>query len=59
MSRIQQVADATPSWANWAIILGTWAVSILQPFALFITVAWGSLQIYLAIERRWFRKGKD
>lgn len=55
---VQQVADATPSWANWLIIGGSWLVSLLQPLALFVTVAWGSLQIYLAVEKRWFRGKK-
>ena len=50
--KIQQIADATPSWANWAIIGGSWAVSFLQPLALLVTVVWGCLQIYTWIERR-------
>ena len=56
---LPQVADATPGWLNWTIILGSWAVSWLQPLALLITVVWGGLQIYLAIEKRWFRKGGE
>ena len=50
--KIQQIADSTPSWANWAIIGGSWAVSFLQPLALLVTVVWGCLQIYTWIERR-------
>ena len=50
--KIQQLADSTPSWANWAIIGGSWAVSFLQPLALLVTVVWGCLQIYTWIERR-------
>lgn len=56
MTRAQQIADAVPNWANWAIIGGSWLVSFLQPLALFVTIVWGGLQIYLAIEKRWFRK---
>lgn len=51
--KIQQIADATPGWANWLIIGGSWAVSILQPLALLVTVLWGGLQIFLAVEKRW------
>ena len=54
--KIQQLAEATPSWANWALILGSWAVSILQPLALLVTVVWGGLQIYLAVEKRWRKR---
>ena len=50
--KLQQIADATPTWANWAIIGGSWAVSFLQPLALLVTVVWGCLQIYTWIERR-------
>ena len=56
MSRIQQLADQTPSWVNWAVILGSWAVSILQPLALLVTVVWGGLQIFLAVEKRWKKR---
>ena len=54
--KIQQIAEATPSWANWALILGSWAVSILQPLALLVTVVSGGLQIYLAVEKRWRKR---
>ena len=54
--KIQQLAEATPSWANWALILGSWAVSILQPLALLVTVVWGGLQIFLAVEKRWRKR---
>ncbi|HEY2931175.1 MAG TPA: hypothetical protein VGK99_05465 [Acidobacteriota bacterium] len=52
LEQIQQVADATPTWANWLIIGGSWAVSILQPLALLVTVAWGGLQIFSWWEKR-------
>ena len=54
--KIQQIAEATPSWANWLLILGSWAVSILQPLALLVTVVWGGLQIFLAVEKRWRKR---
>ena len=60
MSKLQQIADNTPGWANWLIIGGSWAVSILQPLALLVTVLWGGLQIYLAVEKRLSqKKGKQ
>ncbi len=54
--KIQQLAEQTPSWVNWAIIGGSWLVSILQPLALLVTILWGGLQMYLAIEKRWLRR---
>jgi hypothetical protein len=53
---IFQVADSTPGWLSGLIIGGSWLVSLLQPIALLVTVVWGGLQIYLAVEKRWFRK---
>ena len=54
--KLQQIADATPTWANWAIIGGSWAVSFLQPIALLVTIVWGCLQIYAFFEKRRKRK---
>lgn len=54
--QIQQIADNTPGWANVAIIVGSWFVSFLQPLALLVTIVWGGLQIYLAVEKRWLRR---
>jgi hypothetical protein len=56
VEQVQQVADNTPGWVNWLVIAGSWAVSFLQPLALFVTVVWGGLQIYLAVEKRWLRR---
>lgn len=56
MKPIQQIVDATPPWANWTIVFGSWAVSFLQPLALLFTMVWVGLQIYLAVEKRWFNK---
>lgn len=59
MSRIQQLVEATPSWANWTLITGPWLVSILQPAALIVTIVWGGIQIYGWFEkRRQQKKGK-
>lgn len=58
MIRVQQVAEATPSWANWLGIVGTAALAWIQPIAGLIAIVWGCLQIYLAVEKRWFRKHK-
>lgn len=55
MSRVQQVADAVPTWANWVLIAGSAALAWLQPIAAVVAIVWGCLQIYLAVERRWFR----
>jgi len=52
VQQVQQVADATPGWANWLIIGGSWLVSFLQPLALLVTIVWGGLQIYGWIEKR-------
>lgn len=57
MSRIQQAAEAVPSWANWLGIVGTAALAWIQPVAGVVAILWGGLQIYLAVEKRWFRRG--
>lgn len=59
MSRIQHIVEATPTWANWALIGGPWLVAVLQPAALFVTVVWGGLQIYGWFEKRRQQKRKD
>ena len=59
MSRLQQLVDATPSWANWSLIAGPWLVAVLQPLALLVTVVWGGLQIYGWFEKRRQQKRKD
>lgn len=52
MNPVQQLAESTPSWANWAIIGGSWAVSFLQPIALLVTIVWGGIQIFAFFEKR-------
>jgi hypothetical protein len=64
--KAQQLADATPAPVNWTVMLGSLAMSILQPLAATVAIVWGVLQIYLAVEKRWgfdwakrlFGKGK-
>lgn len=50
------VADQTPAWLNVSVMASGLVLSFLQPLAALVTIAWGLLQIYLAIEKRWFRK---
>lgn len=50
------MADQTPAWLNVYVMVGGLILSFLQPLAALVTIAWGLLQIYLAIEKRWFRK---
>jgi hypothetical protein len=52
----QRIQDQHPSF-NWWIILGSAAASWLAPIASLVAIFWGVLQIYLAVEKRWFRKG--
>ena len=47
-----QVAQDTPSWANWSIIGGGAAASWLAPVASFVAIVWGCLQIYGWFEKR-------
>lgn len=54
--KVLDVADQTPAWLNVYVMVGGLVLSFLQPLAALVTIAWGLLQIYLAIEKRWFRK---
>ena len=54
--QVQQFAEATPPWFNWVVVVGSAALSWLQPIAAIVAIVWGGLQIYLAVEKRWFRK---
>lgn len=54
--QVHQAADATPTWANVVVIVGSAVASWVQPIAGVVAILWGLLQIYLAIEKRWFRK---
>jgi hypothetical protein len=63
MSRVQQIAEATPTWANWLIIGGAWLVAavipVLQALAFLVTIVWGGMQAYSwIVNRGWRRKGR-
>lgn len=58
IQKVQQIAEATPTWANWVTVLGSAALSWIQPIAGLIAIVWGGLQIYLAVEKRWLNKRK-
>lgn len=56
MSKIQQLVDQTPSWANWLTIVGSAALAWIQPIAGIVAIVWGLLQIYSWFEKRRKRK---
>lgn len=51
--KAQQVVDATPLPVSLTVMLGSLAMSILQPLALFVTLLWGCLQIHGYVKREW------
>ena len=59
LQQVQAVAETVPPWANWVIVVGSAALSWLQPIAAVVAIAWGGLQFYLAIEKRWFPKKRS
>lgn len=52
MTRLQTVAEHTPTWVNWITIVGAAVLSWLQPIAALVAIAWGGLQIYGWFEKR-------
>jgi len=50
--QIQQVADATPTWANWTIMGSSLIAGWLVPIAHTVAIVWGSIQIYSWVEKR-------
>ena len=52
---VQRTVEAHPA-ANWLVILGSAVAAWIQPVAGVVAIVWGGLQIYLAVEKRWFRK---
>lgn len=56
IQKVQAVADATPNWVNWWVITSSAALAWIQPIAGIVAILWGCLQIYLAVEKRWFRR---
>lgn len=51
MSRVQQMVENTPTWANWVVITGTALLSWIQPIAGAVAILWGGIQIFT-----WVRK---
>ena len=41
-----KLAENTPDWVNWLIIVGGAAVAWLAPLASFVAIVWGCIQIY-------------
>jgi hypothetical protein len=68
IEKAQAIVDTTPASVSITVMLGSLVLSILQPIAVCITIAWGCLQIHSWVEKRWgrdflwlnrlFRKGK-
>lgn len=66
--KLQEGVSATPTPVSFSVMIGSLLVSILQPIAIAVTVAWGVLQIHGWVEKKWgrdflwlnrfFRKGK-
>ena len=56
MTRIQDMVEHTPTWVNWVTIVGSAALSWLQPIASLVAIVWGGLQIYGWFDKR--RKGR-
>jgi hypothetical protein len=52
LQQVQEVSDATPAWANWAIMIGSVIAAWLAPLASFVAILWGALQIYTWYEKR-------
>jgi hypothetical protein len=57
IQQLHTFAEQHPWW-NWAILVGSAAAAWLAPIAALVTIALGCLQIYLAVEKRWFRNAK-
>ena len=57
LHRVVNMADQTPTWFNWLAIVGSAAISFLQPMASLVAIVWGCIQIYSWWEKRCKRKG--
>lgn len=56
MIKVQQAIEQTPSWVNWLAIVGSAALSFLQPVAALIAIVWGGCQIWSwCANKRWRR----
>lgn len=58
LNRLLHALGDLPLPAHCAVFIGSWVLSMLQPAALLVTISWGGLQIYLAVEKRWFKEKK-
>lgn len=59
MSKIQQAVDTVPSWLNWVTIVGSLALSVLQPLAALAALILAGLQIYLLVKKHWYSGHRD
>ncbi len=50
--KVQELMDSAPAWAHWIGIVGTAALSWIQPLAGVVAILWGCLQIYGWFEKR-------
>lgn len=53
IQKVQAIVDATPTPVSLTVMIGSLAMSILQPLAVFVTLVWGSLQIHGYVKREW------
>lgn len=58
IQKAQAAVDAVqqaPNTVSLPVMLGSLALSILQPVAVVVTIAWGCLQIHGAVEKKFGR----
>ena len=59
MSKIQQAVESMPAPLNWIAIVGSLALSILQPLAALAALVLAGLQIYILVKKHWFSGARD
>lgn len=59
MSRVQQVVDSAPAWVQWVGIVGTAALSWIQPVAGIVAIVWGCMQIWAGCKKKWYTGSRD
>ena len=57
--KIQQVVENMPPPAHWIAIIGSLALSVLQPLAALAALVLAGLQIYLLVKKHWFSGPRD
>lgn len=57
--KIQQVVENMPAPLNWIAIVGSLALSILQPLAALAALVLAGLQIYILVKKHWFAGARD